>query len=204
MISIEFFLTALVVVLIPGTGAVYTIATGLARGRLASVAAALGGTLSIVSHILASVLGLAAILHTSAVLFQGLKFAGAAYLIYLAWQTYKERGPLSFKADNVERSLGGVVWTGVLINLLNPKLSIFFLAFLPQFVSLGSENALWEMLFLGGIFMLMTFVVFVIYGFFAAWAGEKILGSARIMDGMRNTTALVFAGLGAKLALAER
>ncbi len=204
MVSLEFIITALIVVLIPGTGVVYTIATGLARGRMASMAAALGCTFGIVPHILASVLGLAAILHTSAVLFQGLKYAGAAYLIYLAWQTYKERGPLSFKSDGVKRSLIGVARTGVLINILNPKLSIFFLAFLPQFVPLGSETALWQMLFLGGIFMLMTFIVFVIYGLFAAWAGEKVLGNAKIMGWMRRTTALVFAGLGLRLALTQR
>lgn len=191
-------------VLIPGTGAVYTIATGLARGRLAAIAAALGGTLSIVSHILASVLGLAAILHTSALLFQGLKYAGAAYLIYLAWQTYKERGPLSFKSQEETRSLVGVVRTGIFINLLNPKLSIFFLAFLPQFVALDTKTAVWEMAYLGAVFMLMTFVVFVIYGMFAAWAGTKVLSSGRIMGWMRKTTALVFAGLGLRLALSDR
>lgn len=202
--SLEFFVTALIVVLIPGTGVVYTIATGLARGRAASVAAAFGCTFGIVPHILASVLGLAAILHTSAVLFQGLKYAGAAYLIYLAFQTLWEKGPISFKSDGVKRSLWGVARTGTLINILNPKLSIFFLAFLPQFVSLGSEFAVWQMLGLGGIFMVMTFVVFVIYGFFAAWAGKKVLGSARIMGWMRRTTALVFGGLGLRLAFAER
>lgn len=204
MLSAEFLITALVVILIPGTGVVYTIATGLARGRMASIAAAFGCTFGIVPHILASVLGLAALLHTSAVLFQGLKYAGAAYLIYLAWQTYKERGPLNFKSDGVQRSLIGVARTGTLINILNPKLSIFFLAFLPQFVPLGSETALWQMLLLGGIFMLMTFVVFVIYGLFAAWAGEKVLGSERIMGWMRRTTALVFVGLGGRLAFTER
>ncbi len=200
----EFFLTALIVVLIPGTGVVYTIATGLARGRLASIWAAFGCTLGIVPHILASVLGLAAILHTSAVLFQGLKYTGAAYLIYLAVQTLRERGPISFSGENKTRTGFDVVRTGFLINILNPKLSIFFLAFLPQFVSPGSQTALFEMLVLGGLFMGMTFAVFLVYGFFAAWAGKKVLGSVTIMSWMRRTTALVFAGLGARLALAER
>ncbi|HHG88981.1 MAG TPA: LysE family translocator [Devosia sp.] len=202
--SPEFFVTALIVVLIPGTGVVFTIATGLARGRVAGVFAAFGCTLGIVPHIVASVLGLAAILHTSALLFQGLKYAGAAYLIYLAIQTLRERGPISFRHDNVRRSMAGVVRTGFLINILNPKLSIFFLAFLPQFVPAGANGALIQMLVLGGIFMAMTFGVFVVYGVFAAWAGQKMLGSASIMGWMRRTTALVFGGLGLRLALAER
>jgi len=202
--SPEFFITALVVVLIPGTGVVYTIATGLARGRLASIFAAAGCTLGIVPHILASVLGLAAILHTSALLFQGLKYAGAAYLIYLAWQTLREKGPISFKSDDVLRSKTGVVWTGFLINILNPKLSIFFLAFLPQFVPASAGNSIAQMLMLGGVFMAMTFGVFIIYGAFAAWAGQRVLGSTSIMGWMRKTTALVFGGLGLRLALAER
>ncbi len=202
--SPEFFITALIVVLIPGTGVVYTIATGLARGRMASIFAATGCTLGIVPQILASVLGLAAILHTSALLFQGLKYAGAAYLIYLAWQTLREKGPISFKSDDVRRSNIGVVWTGFLINILNPKLSIFFLAFLPQFVPVDAGNSIAQMLMLGSIFMAMTFGVFVIYGAFAAWAGQKVLGSASIMGWMRKTTALVFGGLGLRLALAER
>ncbi len=202
--SPEFFVTALIVVLIPGTGVVYTIATGLARGRVASVFAAFGCTLGIVPHIVASVLGLAAILHTSALLFQGLKYAGAAYLIYLAWQTLQEKGPISFKSDDVRHSMAGVVRTGFLINILNPKLSIFFLAFLPQFVPTGANGALAQMLVLGGIFMAMTFGVFVVYGAFAAWAGQKVLASVSIMGWMRKTTALVFAGLGLRLALAER
>ncbi len=202
--SPEFLVTALIVVLIPGTGVVYTIATGLARGRGASVFAAFGCTLGIVPHILASVLGLAAILHTSALLFQGLKYAGAAYLIFLAWQTLQEKGPISFKSDDVRRSMAGVVRTGFLINILNPKLSIFFLAFLPQFVPTGANGAITQMLGLGGMFMAMTFGVFVVYGAFAAWAGQKVLGSASIMGWMRRTTAAVFAGLGLRLALSER
>ena len=210
--SAEFFITALVIVLIPGTGVVYTIATGLTRGRVTSILAAAGCTLGIVPHILASILGLAAILHTSALLFQGLKYAGAAYLIYLAWQAFRKKGPIDFKSDDMLRSKAGVVWTGFLINILNPKLSIFFLAFLPQFVPVDTDNSIAQMLMLGGVFMamtfevfiIMTFGVFIIYGAFAAWAGQKMLGNTSIMGWVRKTTALVFGGLGLRLALAER
>lgn len=198
-----FWITALIVVLIPGTGVVYTVATGLGRGRLASVAAAFGCTLGILPHILASVLGLAALLHTSAVLFQLLKYAGAAYLVYLAWQTVRSKGPLQFAPDRAVRSLRKIVSTGFLINILNPKLSIFFLAFLPQFIAPESGAVVAEMLGLGGIFMGLTFVVFIGYGLMAAWVRDKVLGSSRAMAWMRRVTAGVMAALGARLALSN-
>lgn len=201
--SVEFFVTALIVVLIPGTGVVYTVATGLGRGRVAGIVAAFGCTMGIVPHILASVLGLAAILHTSALVFQLFKYAGVVYLLYLAWQTLKAQGPLNFEPSTENRNYFSVARTGFLINILNPKLSIFFLAFLPQFVSPGSGSVMPQMLGLGGIFMLMTFVVFVVYGLFAAWTGEWVLKSKIAMTWMRRVTAFVFGGMGIRLALSD-
>ncbi len=203
--SVEFFVTSLVVILIPGTGVIYTVAAGLALGRRSSFIAAFGCTLGILPHITASIFGLAAILHTSAVLFQGLKYAGVAYLIYLAYQTLKERGPLRLDTgDAVPTRALGIVRTGFLINILNPKLSMFFMAFLPQFISANGTLAIFEMAWLGGLFMAMTFVVFIVYGSFAAAVGEKILSSATVMKWMRRTVAAAFAGFGLRLALAEQ
>ncbi|MEJ8569880.1 LysE family translocator [Microbaculum marinum] len=203
--SPEFLVTALIVVLIPGTGVVYTVATGLTAGRRESIAAAFGCTLGIVPAVLASVLGLSAILHTSALLFQALKFAGVAYLLYLAWQTLRESGPLKIgDRPAVPRSYLAIARTGCLINVLNPKLSVFFLAFLPQFISVDAGSPTAQMLTLGGVFMAMTFVVFVGYGAFAALIGEKILKSARAMTWMRRTVAAAFAGFGLRLAFAGR
>ncbi len=204
--TVEFLITSLIVVLIPATGVVYTVATGLSSGRAASVAAAFGCTLGIIPAILASVAGLAAILHTSALLFQALKYAGAAYLLYLAWQTLRDSGALQFSSlDAAQRpSLARVIRTGFLINILNPKLSVFFFAFLPQFIHPGSASAVAQMLTLGAIFMAMTFMVFVIYGSFAAMVGERILRSETVMTWMRRTVALAFAGFGLRLALADR
>ena len=201
--SFEFFITALIVVLAPGTGVIYTLATGLGQGRRQSVSAAFGCTLGIVPHILASAVGVAALLHASAVAFQVFKYAGAAYLLYLAWMTIKDRGPVRFDAERRERSLFQIARTGFLINILNPKLSIFFLAFLPQFIAHDVVNKTAEMLELGGIFMVMTFAVFVVYGLFAAQVREVILGSRRIMDWFRRISALAFGALGVKLALAN-
>ncbi len=203
--SLEFLITALIVVLVPGTGVVYTVAVGLGKGRQASIAAAFGCTLGIIPAILASVIGLAALMHTSALVFQAVKYAGVAYLLYLAWQTLKDNGPLELTADRTgHKSLVAIARTAFLINILNPKLTVFFLAFLPQFVSPGSPNPTLDMLLLGGVFMVMTFAVFVIYGLFASLVGEKVLKSDRVMVWMRRTVAATFAGFGLRLALTEQ
>jgi threonine/homoserine/homoserine lactone efflux protein len=203
--SLEFLITALIVVLIPGTGVIYTVATGLTAGRTRSVAAAFGCTLGIIPAILASVVGLSAILHASAIAFQILKYAGAAYLLYLAWQTLRESGPLQIGDDRAApRSLYAIASTGTLINVLNPKLSVFFLAFLPQFISVDTGSPTVQMLFLGAVFMAMTFVVFVGYGAFAAAVGERVLRSDTVLKWMRRTVAAAFAGFGLRLALADR
>ncbi|MES0810237.1 LysE family translocator [Roseibium sp. SCPC15] len=203
--SLEFLITALVVVLVPGTGVVYTVAVGLGKGRQAAIAATIGCTLGIIPAILASVVGLAALMHTSALIFQVVKYAGVAYLLYLAWQTLKDSGPLELKADKgARKSLWATARTGILINILNPKLTVFFLAFLPQFVSPSAANPTFDMLLLGGVFMAMTFVVFLGYGLFASLVGEKVLQSERMMVWMRRTIAATFAGFGFRLALAEQ
>ena len=203
--SIEFLITALIVVLAPGTGVVYTLATGLSQGRLASIAAAFGCTLGIIPAILASVFGLAALFHSSALLFQTVKFAGVAYLLYLAWQTLKDRGTLRVSGEGMPaRSLFAVARNGFLINILNPKLSVFFLAFLPQFVSPEAASPILQMLLLSAVFMAMTFAVFVVYGQFSGLMRDRVLSSARAMAWMRRSVALAFAGFGVKLALSRQ
>ena len=202
--SIEFLITSLIVVASPGTGVLVTLAAGLSRGARAAVVAAFGCTLGIVPHMLAAVTGLAALLHTSAVAFQLIKYAGVAYLLYMAWMTLQEHGALKVEADEAPRSDGEVIVSAVLVNLLNPKLSIFFFAFLPQFVSLGEESPLLRMLELSLVFMAMTFAVFVVYGVFAASVRNHVISRPRILAWMRRTFAAAFVALGAKLAVAER
>lgn len=203
--SLEFLITALIVVLVPGTGVVYTVAVGLGKGRRAALAATIGCTLGIVPAILASVVGIAALMHTSALVFQAVKYAGVAYLLYLALQTLKDSGPVELKADKgTRKSFVATARTGFLINILNPKLTVFFLAFLPQFVSASSAHPTLEMLALGGVFMAMTFCVFLVYGFFASLVGEKVLRSDRVMIWMRRSIAAAFAGFGLRLAVAEQ
>jgi threonine/homoserine/homoserine lactone efflux protein len=203
-VSIEFLVTSFIVVASPGTGVLYTLATGLSRGSLASVVAAFGCTIGIVPHMAAAMLGLAALLHTSALAFQTFKYLGVAYLLYMAWNTLRERGALRVEKRIDGRSAVQVTVTAILINILNPKLSIFFLAFLPQFVSASEPEPLWRMLALSGIFMLMTFVVFVGYGLFAAGVRDHVISRPRVLTWMRRSFAAAFVALGAKLAFAER
>ncbi|MGM0785254.1 MAG: LysE family translocator [Pseudomonadota bacterium] len=204
MFSAEFLLTSLVVVLIPGTGVVFTVSTGLMQGRRASLYASLGCTLGIVPHLLATVLGLAAILHTSAVAFQVLKYAGVAYLLYLALATWRDRS--AFSVQEVQGKAGAVslVIKAFLLNILNPKLTIFFLAFLPQFVAAEAVSPMAQLLGLSAIFMVMTFVVFAIYGQLAHAFRAIVIESPRVQGWLRRSFAAAFAGLGAQLALSER
>lgn len=202
--SIEFLLTSLIVVASPGTGVLYTLSAGLSRGARASIIAAFGCTLGIIPHMAAAITGLAALLHTSALAFETLKYLGVAYLLYMAWNTLKEKGALSVGQDVAPRSAGKVITSGILINILNPKLSIFFFAFLPQFVSTTEPHALSKMLELSTVFMLLTFVVFVGYGIFAASIRSHVVSRPMVLTWMRRTFAGAFVALGAKLALADR
>jgi threonine/homoserine/homoserine lactone efflux protein len=202
--GIDFLLTSLIVVVAPGTGVLYTLAAGLARGPRASVVAAFGCTLGIVPHMAAAVTGLAALLHTSALAFQTLKYLGVAYLLYMAWNTLKERGALKVEQDTAPRSARRIIVGAILINILNPKLSIFFFAFLPQFVSAGEPHPVARMLELSAIFMLLTFAVFVGYGLFAAALRTHVIARPRVLTWLRRTFAGAFVALGARLALAER
>jgi len=202
--SIEFLITAFIIVVAPGTGAIYTIGTGLGRGGRASILAAFACTLGIVPHLIAAMCGLAALLHTSELAYDLVRYAGVAYLLYMAWQTLREKGSLQIDAAKTERSRWGVLVDGILLNLLNPKLSIFFVAFLPQFIPASEPMPLLRMLELSGVFMAMTFVVFVGYGLFAAAVRDKIVGRPAVMTWMRRTFAATFVALGVKLALTEQ
>ena len=202
--SIEFLITTLIVVVSPGAGALYTIAAGLGRGGRASIWAAFCCTIGIVPHMLAAITGLAAILHASALAFEIIKYAGVAYLLYMAWATLRETGALTVDAEKQPKSMGKVLVESILINLLNPKLSIFFFAFLPQFVPASAPNAVGQMLELSAVFMAMTFVVFALYGLFAAAIRGHVISRPAILKWMRRTFAGAFVLLGARLALTER
>jgi threonine/homoserine/homoserine lactone efflux protein len=210
--TIEFLITSLIVIVSPGTGVIYTLAAGLSRGSRASVVAAFGCTLGIVPHMAAAILGVAALLHTSALAFHAFKWLGVAYLLYMAWNALRERGAL-----RIDRRAGGgepppltlrdavkVTIEAVLINILNPKLSIFFFAFLPQFVSADEAQPLTHMMMLSALFMALTFLVFIGYGLFAAAIREHVISRPQVLTWMRRTFAAAFVALGVRLAVAER
>ena len=202
--SIEFLITSLIMIASPGTGALYTVAAGLSRGARASIIAAFGCTLGIVPHMAAAILGLAALIHASALAFQALKYLGVIYLLYMAWSTLKERGALRVDQQVNTRSALQIISTAVLINILNPKLSIFFLAFLPQFITADEPAPLSRMILLSGVFMLLTFLVFAVYGLFAASVRQHVVSRPKVMMWMRRGFAAAFVALGAKFTLTER
>lgn len=202
--SLEFLLTTLIIVASPGTGVIYTLAAGLSRGGRASVLAAFACTLGIVPHLVAAMMGLAALLHTSALAYNLVKYAGVAYLLWMAWQTLREDGALKVEAGEDRRSSWRVIVDGIAINVLNPKLSIFFVAFLPQFIPAAEAAPLARMLELSAVFMAMTFVIFALYGLFAAAMRDHVISRPAIMAWMRRAFAGAFVALGARLALQEK
>jgi threonine/homoserine/homoserine lactone efflux protein len=201
-VSAGFLVTTLVVVATPGTGVLYTLAAGLSRGRRAGVVAAFGCTLGIVPHMAAAIAGVAALLYTSSVAFQTIKYLGVLYLLFMAWNTVREHGALTLESRPEARSSAQTIVSAVLVNLLNPKLSIFFFAFLPQFVN--GNGRLPQMLELSGVFMVVTFVVFAGYGLAAASVRRHLMARPRILTWMRRSFAAAFVALGARLALADR
>lgn len=202
--SSEFLITSLIVVISPGTGALYTIATGLGSGVKQSLIAAVGCTLGIIPHMLAAITGLAAIFHTSAAAFGIIKLLGVIWLLYMAWITLKQNGPLQVESTSETAAPLKVIVHAVLINLLNPKLSLFFLAFLPQFISTETISPTNDMLILSGIFMLMTLLIFMLYGVFSSFMRGHILSRPKVMRILRASFSLSFIGLGIKLILTQR
>ncbi|MGL4281852.1 MAG: LysE family translocator [Albidovulum sp.] len=202
--SPEFLLTSFLIIASPGTGALYTIGAGISRGPKGGLLAAFASTLGIVPHMLAAVTGLAALIHTSAFLYEALKYGGVAYLLWMAWQTLRDAGPLRISAEPGDRpSAMQVMAAAVAMNLLNPKLSVFFLAFLPQFIAAESASPVRDMLVLSAVFMAMTFAVFAVYGLMAAHFRAAILTRPKVVAGMRKLFAAGFAALGLRLALAR-
>ncbi|MDR3375304.1 MAG: LysE family translocator [Ancalomicrobiaceae bacterium] len=202
--SIEFLITSLIIVASPGTGVVYTLAAGLSRGPRASIVAAFACTLGIVPHLTAAILGLAALLHASALAFEMVKYAGVAYLLYMAWRSLQEHGVLSVERREDRRSSMRIIVDGVVVNLLNPKLSIFFVSFLPQFIGPQEAHPLLAMLELSGVFMALTFVIFAVYGVFAGVMRDHVVSSPAVMTWMRRSFAAAFGLLAVKLATTER
>jgi threonine/homoserine/homoserine lactone efflux protein len=204
MLSTEFLVTSLVVILIPGTGVIYTVSNGIFLGWKASIAAAFGCTAGIIPHLTACILGLSVILHMSALAFQIIKYAGVAYLFYLAWSMWRETGSIKFNSPSTKNGLWRIAARGFLINILNPKLSIFFLAFLPLFVSPETTSPVFQLLILSIIFMGLTLLIFILYGLSANGVRRYVINSPKLLVWVQRSFAAIFAALGAKLAMTDQ
>lgn len=202
--SIEFLVTTLVVVLLPGAGVLYTLAIGLSQGSRAAIIAAFGCTLGIVPHVAASIVGLAALLHASALAFQTLKYLGVLYLFWMAWNIWREGGALQVDGAASRQSARRIITQAVLINSLNPKLTLFFFAFMPQFVVVDAPDATRHMLELALVFMAMTFAVFAVYGICAGLARDHVISRPAVMRWLRRSFAACFGLVGLRLALSGR
>ena len=200
--SSAFLITTFVIVATPGTGVIYTLGAALGRGHRAAVVAALGCTLGTLPHLVAAITGLAAVLHASGVAFAVLKYVGVAYLLYMAFTMFRSGGGIALDASRPRSDLR-VIGDGVLVNLLNPKLTLFFFAFLPQFVAADGPATL-QMLRLSAVFVAVTFVVFVAYGLLAATVREHDLHRERVMAWVSRVFGATLAALAGKLAFASR
>jgi threonine/homoserine/homoserine lactone efflux protein len=201
---IDFLITSLIVVVTPGIGVLFTLSAAITRGSRAAVVAAFGCTLGIVPHAVAAIVGLAAVLQASAIAFQTLKYLGVAYLLYLAWVTIRESGSLAVGTQAPAPRFWEVIRSAILVNILNPKLSLFFFAFLPQFIDPRDSHLIASMIGLSTVFMLLTLAVFLAYGLLAARARDVVLSRPNVMAWMRRAFAMAFVGLAAKLAVADR
>jgi threonine/homoserine/homoserine lactone efflux protein len=202
--SVAFLLTALLVVASPGTGAIYTISTSLSHGARAGFTAALGCTLGIVPHMLAAVLGLATVFRASALAFELLKIIGATYLLYMAWHALRDARMLEVRDSSEKQGTMRIITSAVLLNLLNPKLPMFFLAFLPQFVPADDPSPMVSMLALSAVFMVLTWVIFSLYGCFAALMRTHVISRPAVLTWMRRSFAAGFALLGVRLLVSQR
>ena len=198
-------MTSIIVVLAPGTGVIYTLSIGLSHGQKASLAAALGCTIGILPHLLASILGLSFLLQMNDVLFQTLKWIGTIYLIYIAWTMWSAVEKTTFKVSFTENfSVFRVIVKAILLNLLNPKLTTFFFAFLPVFIAPDSPSPHTELIRLSSIFMAITLTVFSVYGVLASGIRQRVVHSSKQLLWIRRSCAVLLAIFGLRLALARQ
>ena len=201
---LDFYLTSLIIVATPGTGALYTLTVALSGGGRAAAIAAFGCTLGVLPHMAAASFGLAAILAANESLFQAVKIAGVIYLLYMAVSLWRG-GEVEVRLDKSRQDKAGrIIGKAVLINLLNPKLSLFFLAFLPQFVDGNDAHAIRQFILCSGLFMAMTFIVFALYGWMASGLRKHILSKPRAVKTLYKGFSASFLLMSIRLALAER
>ena len=199
-----FFAASWMLIITPGPDMIYVITRGISQGRKAGMISAIGVTLGILVHTIFAACGLAIILRTSALAFLAVKFAGAGYLIYLGVKTIKDKSDFKFNRDRPKDGIRKIFVQGILSNVLNPKIALFFLAFLPQFVNPGHGSASIQMVYLGLMFALIGIVFLVLLGYFSGGIGLWLSNKQNFSDKIRWFTGSVLIALGFRLAFIER
>lgn len=192
MVSLAFISTSLIIIVIPGPGALYTISTGLKYGHLKSMIAVLGCTLSILPHLAFAIFGVTIIQRINPTFFIFIQILGALYLAYLGWQLIAKNEAISIVQTNLPQSNLSIFSKGIILNLLNPKLTMFFLSFLPQFLAKDSTNKISQMVLLGLIFMILTLVVFLVFGLLSSAFNHLINNHPKALTLVQRSIGLLF------------
>jgi threonine/homoserine/homoserine lactone efflux protein len=202
----EFLVTSLVVAAVPGTGVLYTVSSSISGGWRRGLPAAVGCTLGVVPHVLAAMLGLSGLMQAGAVAFEVVRWLGVAYLVFMGVSMLRDRGALRVarRQDGQGEPPSVVVRRGILVNLLNPKLTVFFFAFLPQFLDSPPGLLDARLVGLGAVFMLATLVVFVVYAWASAIVRERVLGTPALLRWVQRSLGTLVIGFAARLATADR
>lgn len=200
---IYFIAVSMLLTITPGPDILYVITQSISQGKRAGIATALGLCTGLIVHTTAAALGISAILQQSVILFQILKYAGAFYLFFLAWKAFREKEDSLSDISTNTKDETSLYKQGIYMNILNPKVGLFFLAFLPQFVNSKAGNIPIQMILLGVLFILQAILIFSIVAIFAGILGKKILGKSNVANYTKYAKAIIFTLLGIRLALTD-
>jgi threonine/homoserine/homoserine lactone efflux protein len=204
MPDIALFLVASALLTVaPGPDIVYVLTRGVSQGRKAGIAAALGFATGCIFHTLLAALGVAALIRSSAPAFNAVRYAGAAYLVWIGIQALRQRGSFALAGDDGAKALLPIYRQSVIGNALNPKVTLFFLSFLPQFVNTSAGGVAWQMALLGAIFMAQTVVIFGAVAIFSGWIGERLRARPAIAERLGLFAGLTFIALGIRVAMPD-
>ena len=198
-----FIVAASLLAIAPGPDVVYVLTRGIAQGRAAGIAAALGFASGCIFHTVLAAAGVAALIRSSPPAFDLVRYAGAAYLAWIGVQAIRHRASFAMQGSGERKALAAIYRQSVVGNMLNPKVTLFFLAFLPQFVDAGAGRVELQMAILGVAFMLVTVVVFGAVAVFAGWIGGRMRARPAIGPRLNVVAGLIFIALGIRVALPE-
>lgn len=203
-IIIYFIAVSMLLTIAPGPDILYVITQSISQGKRAGIATALGLCTGLMVHTTAAAFGVSAILQQSAIAFKILKYLGAIYLFFLAWKAFREKEHSLSEMTTKNKDAASLYRQGIYMNILNPKVGLFFLAFLPQFVNSKAGNIPGQMILLGALFMLQSILIFSIVAIVSEILSKKILSKPNIAKYINHAKAIIFTLIGVKLALSDR